>query len=114
MTKNCNCDPTTQATVDEYLPELLGQYDFKPSDFTHEQLEEIKQLLLTGELTQARNLLNDWAYECNAGGLPNGEQDCQLCGERIADIFTAKTVLPFGDCCAPCVAEIEKVNAFKG
>lgn len=106
MSAECNCDPTTAQLTEEYLPVLLSQYDFKPEDFTPEQLEEIRSLLLVGELTKARGILSDWAYECNAGKVPNGEQDCQLCGERVKDIHTMTVIFPFGDCCKDCAEDV--------
>ena len=32
---------------------------------------------------------------------------CQLCGNKIEDINSARVVLPFGETCGECVREIE-------
>ena len=62
MTSNCNCDPTTQAIVTEYLPELLGQYGLTLENLNDDALEYLESLLTSGELTQAREYCEDLAY----------------------------------------------------
>jgi hypothetical protein len=80
-------------------------YEYTAEIDAHTQ-EEAEEIALSIDADDPRVTCSDWDDELKVDSCTS--YSCQLCGEDLGDIWEAKVILPFGDCCGECVAEINQ------
>lgn len=66
----CTCDPITSDLVTQYLPELVAQYaPLTMAELTEDDIQYIREHLISGDLDGARHILSNWAYELHGNGI---------------------------------------------